>query len=527
MPKCLETRRATRCPLQKIHRQSRVAAGLFLTFLCCAIPAAAQPAGDFKTCKAELRDATADALCGSVVVPETRAASGSRSITLPVVRIPALSPDVQEPIFWLQGGPGQSNLDFKPPRILLQHHDFVMVGYRGIDGSSRLDCPEVAEAFNHTGKDLLGEPMRDVLAAGARACAERLSREGVDLSGYTLFEVVHDLEQARTMLGYDRIDLLSESYGTRVAQAYAGMFPDRIRRSVMVGVNPPGHFVWEPDVIDAQLADYAALCKADAACRAKTPDLTSTITEVLANPPDSWLGFAIDPGRVKATSFFLLFGRETAPYVFDAFIAARNGDASGLALMSASFDLFFPRLFVWGEFLAKGGVDFDPARNYRRDLLTSKTGLGSPISLLYFDGFVRGWPRHPPIPAGMVKSPEVETLLVGGTLDFSTPAQFAANELLPTLPRGRQVIVEGMGHTNDIWNLQPQATERLLASFLDSGVPDSSLFGPVDLPLLPRIGLPLIAKSLLFAAIALPLAIMAILWYAVRRLRRARTRPAS
>ena len=55
-----------------------------------------------------------------------------------------------------------------------------------------------------------------------RSCAHRLTEDGVDLSGYGLAQQVDDLEAARKALGYGRIDLLSESAGTRTAMIYAG-----------------------------------------------------------------------------------------------------------------------------------------------------------------------------------------------------------------------------------------------------------------------------------------------------------------
>jgi hypothetical protein len=38
---------------------------------------------------------------------------------------------------------------------------------------------------------------------------------------------------------------------------------------------------------------------------------------------------------------------------------------------------------------------------------------------------------------------ETETLLIGGILDFATPAQNATKELLPHLPNGHQVVLPG------------------------------------------------------------------------------------
>ena len=51
-----------------------------------------------------------------------------------------------------------------------------------------------------------------------RSCADRLQSGGADHAGYTQSQRVDDLEAARTALGYDRIDHLSESVGTRTAQ---------------------------------------------------------------------------------------------------------------------------------------------------------------------------------------------------------------------------------------------------------------------------------------------------------------------
>jgi hypothetical protein len=41
----------------------------------------------------------------------------------------------------LTGGPGHSNVDFQFASRYTDDRDFVLVGYRGVDGSVRLDCP--------------------------------------------------------------------------------------------------------------------------------------------------------------------------------------------------------------------------------------------------------------------------------------------------------------------------------------------------------------------------------------------------
>ncbi|NHZ72482.1 MAG: alpha/beta fold hydrolase [Aquificales bacterium] len=314
-------------------------------------PAATVPtgakAGDLHTepCVIKLDTNKYDADCGVLIVPENRANPGTRLIALPVTRIHATGENPVEPLFYLAGGPGQSNMNGRLPATLLTNHDFVMVGYRGVDGSVKLDCPEVAQAIKGDGVDVLSERSRAGMSAAMRQCAARLQADGVDLNGYTILDVIGDMEAARTALGIERINLFSASYGTRVAQLYANQHPDRIHRSAMVGVNPHGRFVWEPDMIDAQIEQYSQLYAQSDSPR--TPNLAETMRNVSHNMPDRWLFFKIDPGKVKSVTFAMLFHRNTAVQVFDAWLAAENGDPSGLALMSLAYDFIIPGL-RWG-----------------------------------------------------------------------------------------------------------------------------------------------------------------------------------
>jgi hypothetical protein len=151
-----------------------------------SVPAGAR-AGQitFEPCTYETETAEVAADCGTLVVPENRNDPRSRLIALPVTRIHSRSERPREPIFRLEGGPGMSNLTFPTAGRLLDHHEVVLVGYRGVDGSVRLDCPEVATAMKKP-RDLLGAAAKREVTAGYRSCAERLSAEGIDLAGYTI-----------------------------------------------------------------------------------------------------------------------------------------------------------------------------------------------------------------------------------------------------------------------------------------------------------------------------------------------------
>jgi hypothetical protein len=109
-------------------------------------------AGDLvlQPCDYETENGSYAADCGTLVVPEKRADPKSQLIALPVTRIPARSDHPQEPIFILQGGPGHTNMSFDKVSRYADEHDVVLVGYRGVGGSVRLDCPEVESALKGT-----------------------------------------------------------------------------------------------------------------------------------------------------------------------------------------------------------------------------------------------------------------------------------------------------------------------------------------------------------------------------------------
>lgn len=155
--------------------------------------------------------------------------------------------------------------------------------------------------------------------------------------------MIGDLEAARQALGYEQINLISYSYDTRVAQLYTNQYSDHIHRSIMVSVNPPGRFFWEPEMIDAQIEHYAQLYAQTDSPR--SPDLAQTMFDVSRNMPRRWLFIKIDPGKVKSATFAMLYHRDTAAMAFDAWLAAEEGDPSGLALISLAYDFLIPSIF--------------------------------------------------------------------------------------------------------------------------------------------------------------------------------------
>ena len=90
---------------------------------------------------------------------------------------------------------------FEPPDELLADHDVLLIGYRGVDGSSVLDCPEYSKATLGDGKDVFSDKSLALMSEAIRTCRVRMEAAGLDLSGYTIPAVVEDAKFEATALG--------------------------------------------------------------------------------------------------------------------------------------------------------------------------------------------------------------------------------------------------------------------------------------------------------------------------------------
>jgi len=459
--------------------------------------------------------------CGTLIVPENRSDEYSRLIAVPVKRIPASGNAPAEPIFYLTGGPGMSNLSYNRVGWFHDNHDIVLVGYRGVDGTTHLSCPEVSEAMG-AGLPLMSREGMAAQTAAYSGCADRLTAEGVDLDGYTLLEVVDDVEGARHALGYDRINLESGSYGTRLAQIYTWRYPGRVHRNAMVAVNPPGRFWWDGAILEEQILRYAALCAENSYCASRTDDLAASIQKALDEMPNRWLVFPVDRDAVLFATFMGLYSVDGAASTFDIWLAAAEGDYSGMALITGALLFMLPSDFAWGDSASKAlssDYDFDPEVDYVAEVTPEPYLLGSPGSSM-------GWAGAPVWPANKIpdeyrvaRESSVETLMLSGSLDVSTPARNAREQLLPLLPNGDQVVLSGFAHTGDLIYLQQDATRHLLTTFFQTGEVDGSLYRPNEVNFKPNWGFPLIAKLVVSGAMLVLIVILLLLWFTVRRFR--------
>jgi hypothetical protein len=310
---------------------------------------------------------------------------------------------------------------------------------------------------------------------------------------------------------------------------YAWEHPESIHRSVMIGANPPGNFLWDARKTDEQIARYAEHCSQDESCSGRTDDLAASLER--AEIPDRWFFLPIEDASVRVASFYGLAETTSeaapisGPMTLDAWLAAEDGDASAFWLQSLLAELVFPESFVWGQLAAAARLDAQlAADSFASGTREPASNLGDAATAFIWGGgrLADAWPVQPgEKDYDAVRPSDVDTLLIGGELDFAAPPQSATEELLPSLTNGKQVVLPGFGHSASFWTQQPEAGTYLIAAYLATGKVDDSLYEPQTVDFTPEVTQPALAKGIGGAMVGVALLVpLSLLWMALRVVRR-------
>ena len=184
--------------------------------------------------------------------------------------------------------------------------------------------------------------------------------------------------------------------------------------------------------------------------------------------PDRWWFLPIKEGNVRVASFYGLSSRprrqrrSPAPKTLDSWLSAAEGDASGFWFLSLLADLTFPAAFVWGEYAAVVRPDAQAASDYfsadgqERDSILDDAGTA----------FNWGWRPAGRCLAGRARRGRIQPCadVDGGDAPHWRDARrldaaaVATRRAAPVLPNGQQVVLAELGHTDDFWTYQPEAS---------------------------------------------------------------------
>jgi pimeloyl-ACP methyl ester carboxylesterase len=405
--------------------------------------------------------ATIPAFCAKFPVPENRADPKSRTIDLRVAIVKSESalpaPDL---VTMLAGGPGQSAIDTYPEiaaafKPLLKHHDVLLVDQRGTGGSNPLSCPQADKAQKDQ-EDLPFDPAR--AKADIAQCLAEVEKTA-DPRYYTTTIAVADLEAVRLALGAPKLDLIGISYGTRMAQQYAGTHPDGVRSIVLDSVAPNTLILGETFAADLEraLKLQVADCVATPACDKQFGDWRKTLLALhakLVAAPVPNVTFR-DPQTFQQVTRTVT-GDTLADLVH---LFAYNAEASALLpldVAEAAKGNYLPLLgqtqIGQGDLDAgmNGGMQLSVMCAEDAPFLTERPqdadSLLGELPIQRIQAACSVWPRgvmpkdfHQPFKSS------IPTLILSGERDPVTPPRFA-QEVLKGLSNGRVLELKGMGH---------------------------------------------------------------------------------
>ena len=149
--------------------------------------------------------------------------------------------------------------------------------------------------------------------------------------------------------------------------------------------------------------------------------------------------------------------------------------------------------------------------------------MGSPMAEAVWPLF-QEWPIElAPKDLREYQETDVDMLLVDGTVDVSTlPAWL--DEASTYFHKAQIVLLPEFGHIGDVQTFQPEAFERLVTSYYDTGAADDSLFVYQPLSFEPSMRLTVIARLLVAAMVVLPALLILGIVLVVRRTLRGRRR---
>jgi pimeloyl-ACP methyl ester carboxylesterase len=432
-----------------------------MAFLLFSLAGWAAGAGFLKPC--DIPGLKGTAQCGTFEVWENRDAKAGRRIGLKVIVLPATgSPRASDAITFLGGGPGDAITEAmayiaQDFAALRTHRDIVLVDQRGTGGSHALDCDL------YPGKDAQTALGAFFPAERVRECRAAIEKNA-DVRMYTSAAAMDDLDDVRAALGYDRLDLVGGSYGTRAALTYLRRHPEHVRVAVLEGVAPatkpmPLYFPRSAQNAIERIFDE---CAADADCHAAFPDLRGDLHAIVAKttakpvPVDVFNPKTGDTVRVTLSRDllgealrYLMYQSMTGLYVPTLVHQAAGGDFTPLAEFALVSRLQLVNSLGTGLYLSVTCAEdlpfIDPADAER---VAANTFLGDyryRQQRAACDAWARG--AAAPHMREPVRS-QTPVLLISGAWDPVTPASDAA-EAAATLPHSLSVVIPAGGHGYD------------------------------------------------------------------------------
>jgi pimeloyl-ACP methyl ester carboxylesterase len=414
---------------------------------------------EFSNCMLALpgTNLTANARCGSLEVAENPAEPGGKRISLNIAIAPATGKTTEpDPVFFFAGGPGQAASE---TWVMIQStlskirktRDIVMIDQRGTGGSNKLDCVSEIE------EDLNQEIDLDLIRTETKKCLAELDG---DPRFYTTSIAMGDYNLVRQAMGYDKINIMGVSYGTRAAQVYLRLFPETVRSVTLDSVVPMQLALGQDHapMLDRSVQTVLKDCSESESCNSLFPhqaeELNTLFTQLRNEPQQITIINPVsgEPQEMRLTADtlgvairFLSYASETQAMIpLLVHEALTTGNLSRLASQALLIMTGLNEMLSKGMELSVLCSEDYPFMDLSADY--SHTLMGN-LMLEIVDLQCKIWPRgdvaedfHQPV---VSDSP---VLLMSGERDPVTPPAYAARAA-ETFSNSLNLVAHGQAHS--------------------------------------------------------------------------------
>ena len=412
--------------------------------------------------KFKVGDKLVDAECGYIIVPENRSNPNSNLIKVAFVRFKSKLRKSLPPVFFLGGGPGSESIQFARRKFIFFNitrwiaGDVIIFDQRGVGESlPSLSCHEYD--FQHD-KPYSREEINQHIAQTTLKCRERLINQGIDLTGYNTCEIVEDIETIRLGLGYEKINLLSVSYGTLVAYNYIKKHESKVNRAIFDGFqNPSQPYFIHPAIYQRKLEQLAELCAKNQYYSEHKLNFLKTMEVVLANlavnpvqltipHPETGepTSIGISKAQAQYATYFSMGFRDGIEMIPIAFYKAQEGDYTKLAQLILQLPSFPSHQGMAASVVCSEGLPEKYAPIMQAE---AKESILEDIPMWMGAGDICSIWGVTPVNSSFLKpvSSKVPVLFINGTLDPITPIENTF-EIIDNFPNARHLILEGGAH---------------------------------------------------------------------------------
>jgi pimeloyl-ACP methyl ester carboxylesterase len=438
-----------------------------------------------------LSGATTAAWCTDFDVAENPAQPEGRQIGLhlAVIRSDAGKP-AADMVVMLAGGPGeaatQAFADTSVYAGVLKHHNVLLLDQRGTGGSNPLSCKKTPQApqAQAPGSEL---PSPEEMRSRVVGCLAEVQKTA-DPRYYTTTLAVEDLEKVRRALGAPLFDLISVSYGTRMAQQYLMRRPDSVRAAVLDSPAPNQLILGEGFAasLEAALQRDFADCTAAPACKKAFNDPMQTLYKLRdalrANPREvsfrdprtfESVSRRVTPGLLVGVVRLFAYEPETAALLPLSIDAAERGDFTPLLGQQRLLDADLAGDITDG--MGMSVICSEDADELREQPQDADTMLGN-LLLAQIKAQCALWP-HGAMPADFhapLRSAK-PILILSGSRDPVTPPKYG-EEIMRGLSNARHLVLNGQGHAA----LGRGCMPKLIEQFIDHPDPKGLEAGCLD-----------------------------------------------